>query len=177
MPLQSGFFIASSVLNAAGNYLEISNMAISTETVSVACKIPHGFSCQLFEMKDVTYNTHQGAHTVKEARPRLNHDGDPIEPLRLKGFSHPQNRTSKHPIIGGYGITENVPKDFIEEWLKQNASLPAVKAGLIFVMKNLNEVGAKAKDFATKASNLERLDPNNLPEIFRGIRTATSEDY
>jgi hypothetical protein len=71
-------------------------------------------------------------------------------------------------IVGGFGITEGVPRDFWDEWVKHHAAISIVKQGLIFALGDKASVQDKAKEYASLANGLEALDPNKTPE---GIKT------
>lgn len=102
---------------------------MALETVTVACKLPHGLHLDL-------------------QRP-----GKPKERVTIHGFTHPG-------AIAGFGITENVNKEFFDEWLRQNKDLEPVKQGLIFSHAQQKSVIDQAKDKAYLKSGLEALDPN-----------------
>ena len=61
-----------------------------------------------------------------------------------------------NPIERAPGITENVPLDFIENWLKEHADLVYVKAGLIAIVKP-SDVKAASKDLQQARTGLEPL--------------------
>lgn len=63
-------------------------------------------------------------------------------------------------IIGGYGITQGVPKSFWDEWLEKNRALSFVKAGLVFAEGNLASARDHAKDGDKLRTGLEPIDPN-----------------
>lgn len=62
-------------------------------------------------------------------------------------------------IVGGYGITENVPAEFMTEWLKKNAKHKAVVNGLIFVHNDMKSAESMAKERRKNDSGLEAIDP------------------
>lgn len=68
--------------------------------------------------------------------------------------------TNSDSAIGGYGITDNVDKEFMDEWLKRNADHPAVKNELIFINTKNADTKAKAKDLKENKNGLEGLDPD-----------------
>ena len=57
-------------------------------------------------------------------------------------------------------MTFNVPKDFFDEWMRQNATTDMVKNGLIFAAKKRENVVAQARDHKTLRSGLEPLRPD-----------------
>ena len=73
--------------------------------------------------------------------------GKPKIRITLKG-----NNSSL--VIGGYGITENVPKDHFDAWMKQNKSHPAIEKDLIFAHAQKSSVEAIALEKAELRSGL-----------------------
>ncbi len=62
-------------------------------------------------------------------------------------------------IIGGYGLTEQVPAEFITEWLKQNAKHPAVINKHIFIHSETASAESIAKEHRELKTGLEPIDP------------------
>ena len=79
----------------------------------------------------------------------------PRERVTLKG-----NNSSR--VIGGYGITENVPKEHFEQWMKMNRSHPAVTGGLIFSHGQTASAEAKAREQAEFRHGMERINPDAI---------------
>lgn len=100
------------------------------ETVTVGCKLPHGLHLEL----------HDAAGQVTDR-------------VTVAG-------ANSSDIIGGHGVTLNVPKAFFEEWLKRNKGSAAVRNELIFAHTNANDVAAQARDNAKNKSGFERIDPD-----------------
>ena len=124
----------------------------SAETVTVACKLPHGIIMHLDEMVDVIEQRPSGSVVVKMAN-RL-----PQE-YKLNGAAHYQNKLPEHTIVGNYGLTFGIPKDFWDEWLKQNEKAEYVKNGLIFAATSERNATAEAKEKKDIVTGFERLDP------------------
>lgn len=98
--------------------------------VSVGCKLPHGLRMEL------------------KAK-----DGAITQAFTVVGANHAR-------IIGGYGITEMVPADFVTEWLRRNAKHPAVVNGSIFVHADTKSAEAMAKERGNDiVTGLEAIDP------------------
>jgi hypothetical protein len=149
----------------------------STETVTVACKLPHGLALRVFDTVDVDEPILGGGvrrSKIAQERP---------ERFVVNGFAHPQNRNPRCEIFGamqmpngslngGYALTPGVPKDLWEMWLAQNAKSLLVKNGLIFAVPKVEDARVEADKRKTIKSNLERLDPDNLPKGV-GVRTDT----
>lgn len=92
------------------------------------------------------------------------------EPVILKGNAHPISRAPEAPLFGNYALTYGIDADFMTEWMKQNASHPAVRENLIFIHEKPSMVEGKAKEHAATRSGLEPIDPNNLPKDLKRIQ-------
>lgn len=69
------------------------------------------------------------------------------------------NGNNASRIVGGYGLTEGIPADFMTEFLKQNARHPAVVNQLVFVHSDSKSAEAIAKERRGITSGFEPLDP------------------
>jgi hypothetical protein len=124
-------------------------------TVSVGCKLPHGLHLQLYNMV-----------------PGM--AAEPIgERVTLKGANEGVSVVAPIMVEGAFGVTENIDKDFMERWLKDNASHAAVKGGMIFVQDKT--VSVKAEGAAKKAlkTGFEGVDPKKKPA---GIQDINDKD-
>lgn len=65
-------------------------------------------------------------------------------------------------VIGGYGLTENVDKEYFEKWLKQHANQPYVKGEMVFAQAKTNSAQSKASENASVKTGLEGL-PQDKP--------------
>jgi len=65
-------------------------------------------------------------------------------------------------VIGGYGLTENVDKEYFEKWLKQHAKQPYVKGEMVFAQAKTNSAQSKASENASVKTGLEGL-PQDKP--------------
>jgi glutamate synthase domain-containing protein 1 len=79
--------------------------------------------------------------------------GKPLRRVTLRG-------TNASRVIGGFGITENVPKEFFDEWMRLNAEHPAVVNGFIFSMNKTNDAEARATEMKAEKNGFEPLDPD-----------------
>jgi len=62
-------------------------------------------------------------------------------------------------IIGGFGITRDVDKDFIEGWLKAEAKNPIVANGLVFIAGSEREAEKAVAEREREANGFEGIDP------------------
>jgi hypothetical protein len=67
--------------------------------------------------------------------------------------------TNSSLVIGGYGITEGVDKDFFDAWMAANADSAAVKGEFIFSHSKTENVKAEAADNAQNTNGFEGLNP------------------
>lgn len=131
------------------------------DTVTVACKLPHGLQLRLYETRKVFEPIlGGGSREVKMAF----QVGDTHV---LNGWSHPQNAAPKCTISVGYALTQNIPKEFWDEWLKQNSKTAFVANGLIFAANTRDAIDSESKNNEKIRCGLERLDPTKPP---RGIK-------
>lgn len=83
--------------------------------------------------------------------------------LKRKGETQPTRYTLKGAnasrIVGGHGLTDGIPRDFMEAWLSVNARHPAVLAGAIFMHKDTASAEARAREGSATRTGLEALDP------------------
>lgn len=64
-------------------------------------------------------------------------------------------------VIGGHGLTENVPTDFWQAWLAKNKDRDIVKNGLIFAHGNTKDTSAEAKE---KRNTQSKTEPISQPK-------------
>lgn len=139
---------------------------VSGDTVTVACKLPNGLHLQLATTEEVSEPVMGGGwKTVRRSRfVGMRHS--------VHGSAFRIDRAPAHAIIGGYGLTPNVPADFFAQWLEQNADLDAVRNNLVFALSKPEGAAARAREQRDVASGLEPISPSKLP---RGIATATDK--
>ena len=75
-------------------------------------------------------------------------------------------------VAGGFGLTDNVDKEFFDQWMKENAVLEFVQKGLIWAYKSNEGARKRALEEAEKRHGLEPLDPNGDPRN----KTAVKKD-
>jgi hypothetical protein len=135
-----------------------------TETVTIGCKWPNGIVMRLYDVIEETINVN--GSMVKEKRAILRED---CPEFVLNGFSIDLGQMAggippEHAIVGGFGLTFGIPKDFAEEWFKQNSQLAAVKSGLIFMEDSENRARGHAREYAKLQSGVQPIDPSNPAE-------------
>lgn len=162
----------------------VEEVAKSAKFVSMGCKLPNGLRMRVFKSYEESEPVMGGG---SRSVTRWRQDG---ESFILNGNRYQVNETGaqnvSHVIEGGFGITNNVPAEFAQRFIKQNEDAAIVKEGLVFIMGNETEARAKAKDGAKKTSGLEPLDPTftlredgvlvpNDPRIPKGTATGAQK--
>lgn len=141
-----------------------------TDTVTMGCKVPNGVVLRLFDLVDVQLSMNGIVLTEKQAQQR---EGEYV----LNGFSIDLGKMAggippEHQIIGGFGLTSGIPRDFADEWFAQNAQSALVRNKIVFMERNENEARAHARDYASLQSGLQPVDPND-PSTRAGLRKGT----
>ncbi len=122
----------------------------SRNTVSVGCKLPNGMHLDITQV------------------------GEPLKRVTLKGInSLTQGAIIRPAVRGGFAITENVPKEFFEEWMRTHKEHPAVKNNLIFFHAQTESVKDMAEDLNDVEHGFEPIDPNKPAP---GIETRKEDD-
>jgi hypothetical protein len=122
----------------------------SDKVIAVGCKLPHGMHLD------------------------IRRDGEPVQRVTLKGINSLTAGAIIRPAqIGGFAITENVPKDFFEHWLVLHKEHPAVKNKLIFAHVQLASVRDMAEERSELTHGFEPIDPK-APA--KGIETRKDTD-
>jgi hypothetical protein len=125
----------------------------SRDVVTVCCKTPNGLILQNEELYDGYEQVFGGGNRpVKLARKV----GDPI---RINGNARaPGSDPDAKRVIGGYGLTYNVPKEAFETWMRNNASLDIVRLKLIFAHEDTARAEDQARDQKSLRTGLEPLN-------------------
>lgn len=134
-----------------------------SETVTVACKLPHGLFLDLVD-----------PGVFKDVDPKVGVMARPVDPdnrVRINGAARPVGvplPEDAAQVVGGYALTPGVPKAFWDKWLAQNKDAPYVKQNLIFAAERAGSVVGEAKEKREIRSGLEGLNPDKpAPGITR----------
>ena len=142
--------------------------AKSGETVTVACKLPAGLILQ-------THTFHKEMQEMIGGRSREISVAQPDEQsFTLNGWARKKGEDRPYLIIGGYAITEGVPKDLWDKWLDEYKDTKFVTEHLIYAMPTTHGATDRALEQKSVKSGLEPIDPNNMPPGFRPIKKAES---
>lgn len=123
-----------------------------SDTVTVACKLPHGLILQLqrpVKMVEPVLGGGVREYTISQ---RFG------EQVTIFGNRTPFGQQPKCTIIGDYALTPGIDKTFFEEWMKQNANHDVVVNELIFAHKSRDHAEGFARENAGRRSGLEPLD-------------------
>jgi hypothetical protein len=116
--------------------------------VKVGCKLPHGLTIEMGYTIDKDSN-----YTRKSAYRRATLNG-----------------TNSNLVKGAFATANQAPgvtlvdESLIVEWLKQNAGIGFVKAGMVYIIKNDAEGAAISLDLSKMKTGFEPLDPSKLPK-------------
>lgn len=131
----------------------------STGLVTVACKMPRGIVLHIDEMIDGTEPVlGGGTRKIKQARQK-----GPT--YTLNGPAHAIDKAPTCLIVGGYALTPGIPREFWEEWMRQNKDSPMVQNRVIFAYESRDHVEGQAREQAEVRSGLEPIVPDSDPRL------------
>ncbi len=147
----------------------------AVDTVIVGCKLPNGLLLQNFVMEEYQEQVMGGGTRTAKRAVRLE------ETYRVCGSSIDLAKMAlgevPNLIIGGYGITSGIPREFWEEWLRTNARSDIVKNGLIYAESSDAKARKRAVEGAKLRTGLEPINPdapNTAAADVRAIRRGTT---
>jgi hypothetical protein len=104
---------------------------MAIDTVTVACKLPTGLIATICEPATIM-DAPQGKTAIAGAVKQEILFAGPGPQRRLESGG---SVLGEHPlVVGGFGLTPNVPKAFWDEWVEQNKSYGPLKSGFIFAL-------------------------------------------
>lgn len=127
------------------------------DTVTVACKMPHGVVIRGFTKSQRSVPVLGGG-----VRDEFFYEPDGRE-VTILGNARPVGGDFKTRVVAGYALTQGVPKDLWDQWRESNKNLPAVRNGLIFAYPTTAMAAEGAKENRKILSGLEPLNPNGDP--------------
>lgn len=77
--------------------------------------------------------------------------------IRGAGKQFTLNGANQSNVIGGYGITEDVPAEVWEDYAKAHAKSPAIVNELIFAQKDTRSARDAAKERKDQKTGLEKI--------------------
>ena len=93
--------------------------------------------------------------------------GQPLQRVTLRG-SNAAN------VVGGFGITTGVPREFWDHWLAKHQELPAVRNGLVFAHVERASTIDEAKEKAQEVTGIEPLDPKKPAKGIKPLKATDS---
>ena len=150
----------------------------SSDTVYVACKLPNGL--EIFdEVEDVSQEQMFGGgfKEVKVWRKtgqtyQLNGNAIDWEQQRRSG-------EQAHLIIGGYGITPGIPREFWERWVERHKTDRLVTGGFVKAHRSESGIRGYAREHAKLQSGMEPINPDDPGERWpdmKKIQPGTTND-
>ena len=142
------------------------------DTVTVACRLPHGFFMQLDDMVEITEPI---IGTVKRAQPR------PGARWRIRGYYDDSREVfgSAMPMPaqeGHFALTHGIPRDAWEEWKRTHYDLPMLQNGLVFAHDNGSAIEGMRQERKDVRSGLEPINPDKPPRDVRKITKMNMND-
>lgn len=133
--------------------------ATTGETVVVALKLPNGLIIQAQE-KTTDQEPIMGGGTREVAVFR------PVgQQFSLHGNRVPFGKMPNYPIVGGYALTDGVPKDVWENWRDLHKDMPLVRNGLVAAFDDMDSAKDFAKDGKALKSGFEPLALKGDPRV------------
>jgi hypothetical protein len=129
-------------------------------TICVACKLPNGFTMQLYRIEDWQEPVIGGGWKPSKRAMSVG------APVKLNGSAKRFGADVPWDIRSGAGLTHGVDADFFAKWMEDWKESDMVKGGFIFASAKTGDVVAEAKDKVKEKTGLEPLDRNNLPAEF-----------
>ena len=130
-------------------------LSAASRTVVVACKIPNGLRLQL--QKETKVREPKADRSGYELSTYMTPTGKPIF---VEGPAYPVGTLPKGfprrpEIEGGYALTFGVPREFWDEWLRQNEKASYVETNMIFACASREDAQAKGREMEKLLSGLE----------------------
>jgi hypothetical protein len=149
----------------------LTRAATTGDTVTVACKLPHGVILRVFEWEEFDEPMRDG--TIRRGR-----RGRPIDDQQftIRGTwvgsagqaYHAHNSAVAELLPGGFALTQGVPKELWDLWHEQNRHSALVKNKIIFAHATHTTMQTEAAGFRDVKSGLEPLDPARPGERMPG---------
>jgi hypothetical protein len=151
--------------------VQISRPATSGDTVTIACKIPHGIILRIFQWDEFDEPTRDGSwKRIKQARdiPDLQFVARGTWLASAGQAFNPSNPAVAELLPGGYALTPGCPKDIWDRWFEQNKQSLIVRNKLIFAHSDHPTVHQEATGMRETKTGLEPLDKNKPAERMPG---------
>ena len=139
--------------------MPVSRPVTTGDTVTVACKLPHGIKLRVFEWEKYDELLRDG--TVREAKRSRPIEGAEFTVRGTWVASAGQAYSASNQMVrdllpGGYAITTGCPRDIWDRWLEQNKESPLVRNAIIFA--SASSVDKQAHENAGVLSGMEPIN-------------------
>jgi hypothetical protein len=137
----------------------------TSNTVAIACRLPHGFVLQSEVMVTVAEPTQSDPTRKVERSQRTG----PM--FRVAGFAvsrDPADERERQTVVNGYGITPDVPQDLWEAFKNAKPDWEPLKRGLVAAFPSEERAKGYAREGAAGLSGLEGIKMTDLPSEFSG---------
>jgi hypothetical protein len=141
---------------------------MATENVTVACKLPNGLICRIFEPRqELDQVVGGGSREVTRHYPNgqqfvLNGTAREMGQMPRARLANGAPGTSAAQMLDtGFALTHGVPKDLWDRWYDANKDADFVRNGLVFAHKQGASVKRQAKEHEALTSGFEPIDPEN----------------
>jgi hypothetical protein len=142
----------------------------STNTVTVACKVPNGLLLRLGEFRDYDEPVVGGGVRTSKIWRQIG------EPIHIKGPKRGMVGDDPFsPNADGYALTFGVPEDFMTKWLDENKDHDLVRNNLIRVSAKTQDLKAMTKESRDVATGLEPLNPKGDARVPKSITKKTDD--
>ena len=167
---------------AASPPTRFTRRATGTDTVTICCALPNGLRMVLYTIEETTQFLPNGRE-FKENVATINEDagfydlnGSALDLGRVAGGELPDYRIIKGKTPGaGYALTSDIPRDFAEEWFRQNANSPLVKPRpgvepIVFMSGTENRAVSESREYKNGSTGLQGLNQDGDYRVPRGGR-------
>jgi hypothetical protein len=156
--------------------------ATGTDTVTIACSLPNGLRLVIYTIEESTQFYPNGREfkenvaTINEAAGFYDLHGSAIDMGALAAGEFPDYRVIKGKAPGtGYALTSGIPRDFAEEWFRQNANSPLVKPRvgmepIVFMASTETRAVSESREYKNGKSGFQGLDQSGDYRVPRGGR-------
>jgi hypothetical protein len=156
--------------NPAVQPTRLSRPTRSGDTVTVACKLPHGLILRCFREEKFMEPTQTGARETTRFMP--------IDEMQFTirgtwvgsaGQAFAKNNPSVAELLpGGYALTHGVPREIWDNWYAANKKSQIVRNKVVFAYGSESGASDAARQLRGVKSGLEPLDPDRPADRLPG---------
>lgn len=139
--------------------IEQSPVSSSHDTVTVGCKLPSGIVLHLDDMIDYRIPM-PGGGSITEKRSRRRPDTFTLNGSAIDLAKIASTGSVPHLVIGGYGITSGIPRDFWERWFAANEQTEIVLKKIVYAESNEMRARSFAAEHVEIRTGMEPINPD-----------------